>query len=172
MSGARLPSPNASISRTGAWRGSINQGATVRTPGVEDAASSFGDSGKVGDDGEREAAFRDSQGIEDDVTGNPAAGEERVEDILPGVPTLEELGLDWTSHAILGLFAPADTPDEVIRHLNGCLDEARVSESFSGYMDNLGFTQEYKDADAFDAFLREEHQRYGAVVDDAGLGHQ
>lgn len=106
------------------------------------------------------------------LRGLAVAGEERVEDILPGVPTLEELGLDWTSHAILGLFAPADTPDEVIRHLNGCLDEARVSESFSGYMDNLGFTQEYKDADAFDAFLREEHQRYGAVVDDAGLGHQ
>ncbi len=65
---------------TGAWRGAINQGATVRTPGVEDAASSFGDAGKVGDDGEREAAFRDERGIEDDVTGNPAAGEERVDD--------------------------------------------------------------------------------------------
>jgi uncharacterized membrane protein len=36
---------------TGEWRGSINEGATVRTPGVEDAASSWGDSGKVGDTG-------------------------------------------------------------------------------------------------------------------------
>jgi uncharacterized membrane protein len=65
---------------TGAWRGAINQGATVRTPGVEDAASSVGDAGKVGDDGEREATFRDDRGIEDDVLGNPAAGEERVQD--------------------------------------------------------------------------------------------
>ena len=64
---------------TGAWRGSINQGATVRTPGVEDAASSFGDAGKVGDAGEREATFTDA-GIEDDLAGNPAAGEERVND--------------------------------------------------------------------------------------------
>ena len=65
---------------TGAWRGSINQGATVRTPGVEDAASSYGDTGKVGDLAEQEANFRDERGIEDDVTGNPGAGEERVND--------------------------------------------------------------------------------------------
>ena len=65
---------------TGAWRGSINKGATVFTPGVEDAASSFGDSGKVGEPAQREASFTDSQSIEHDVTGNPAAGEERGTD--------------------------------------------------------------------------------------------
>ncbi|WP_300078754.1 SRPBCC family protein [Propioniciclava sp.] len=42
---------------TGAWRGSLHEGATVRTPGVEDAASSWGDSGKVGDPAEEQAAF-------------------------------------------------------------------------------------------------------------------
>ena len=67
---------------TGAWRGSINEGATVRTPGVEDAASSFGDSGKVGDADQREATFRDDRGLEDDVTGNPA-GEERANGLDP-----------------------------------------------------------------------------------------
>ncbi len=65
---------------TGAWRGSINQGATVRTSGVEDAASSFGDTGKVGDPAEREATFRDPRGTGDDVTGDPAAGEEGISD--------------------------------------------------------------------------------------------
>ena len=66
---------------TGAWRGSINEGATVRTPGVEDAASSFGDPGKVGDGGEQEATFREEQGIEEDVSSNPVpGGEEHVED--------------------------------------------------------------------------------------------
>ncbi len=46
---------------TGAWRGSINEGATSQTPGVEDAASSFGDSGKVGDAAEQEATFRTAE---------------------------------------------------------------------------------------------------------------
>ena len=33
---------------TGAWRGSVDEGADVGTPGVEDAAPSRGDSGKAG----------------------------------------------------------------------------------------------------------------------------
>jgi len=33
---------------TGAWRGSIDDGMTVGTPGIEDAATSQGDSGKAG----------------------------------------------------------------------------------------------------------------------------
>ena len=60
---------------SGAWRGSINQGATVRTPGVEDAASSFGDSGKVGDPAEDEASFGGAGGGQDDVIGTRTVGE-------------------------------------------------------------------------------------------------
>ena len=41
---------------TGAWRGSINEGASVGTPGVEHAASSQGDSGKAGVSGKTVAA--------------------------------------------------------------------------------------------------------------------
>lgn len=44
---------------TGAWRGSINAGATTATPGVVDAASSYGDTGKIGDPAETEATFND-----------------------------------------------------------------------------------------------------------------
>jgi uncharacterized membrane protein len=41
---------------SGAWRGSIQTGATVGTPGVEDAAASRGDSGKAGVSGKVAAA--------------------------------------------------------------------------------------------------------------------
>jgi ribosome-associated toxin RatA of RatAB toxin-antitoxin module len=41
---------------TGAWRGTINEGATVGTPGVEDADASRGDSGKAGVSGKVAAA--------------------------------------------------------------------------------------------------------------------
>lgn len=98
------------------------------------------------------------------------AGDKRLENILPGVPTLKEAGLDWTSYAILGLFAPAGTSDEDIDELNRCFNEARETEGFSEYMDNLGFTQEYKNAADFDTFLAEEYDRYQTVVEDAGLG--
>ncbi|MBT2551636.1 SRPBCC family protein [Arthrobacter sp. ISL-5] len=41
---------------SGAWRGSVNEGASVGTPGVEDAAESRGDSGKAGISGKVAAA--------------------------------------------------------------------------------------------------------------------
>jgi hypothetical protein len=41
---------------TGAWRGSVDEGRRVGTPGVEDAASSRGDSGKAGVSGKAVAA--------------------------------------------------------------------------------------------------------------------
>jgi ribosome-associated toxin RatA of RatAB toxin-antitoxin module len=41
---------------TGAWRGSVNEGATFGTPGVEDADASRGDQGKAGVSGKAVAA--------------------------------------------------------------------------------------------------------------------
>lgn len=41
---------------SGAWRGSVNEGASVGTPGVEQAAESRGDSGKAGISGKVAAA--------------------------------------------------------------------------------------------------------------------
>ncbi len=64
---------------TGAWRGSIKPGATYRSPGVEDAASSYGDSGKVGDAAAREAGFRDpaaGAGAAGGLTGTTTFGTE------------------------------------------------------------------------------------------------
>jgi ribosome-associated toxin RatA of RatAB toxin-antitoxin module len=74
---------------SGAWRGSINQGATVRTPGVEDAASSFGDSGKIGDPAEDEASFGGAGGGQDDLIDTTPVGEpfvpgERGPDVIDG----------------------------------------------------------------------------------------
>lgn len=41
---------------SGAWRGAVNEGASVGTPGVEDAGASRGDSGKAGISGKVAAA--------------------------------------------------------------------------------------------------------------------
>ncbi len=49
---------------SGEWRGSINEGATTQVPGIEDAASSCGDSGKVGD-----AGWEPAEGVGVDESG-------------------------------------------------------------------------------------------------------
>ena len=71
------------VERAGAgapgWRGSINEGADLDTPGIADAASSLGDPGKVGDAGEREAAYRDDDPL-DDPAATPVAEQELLLD--------------------------------------------------------------------------------------------
>ena len=70
---------------------------------------------------------------------------------------------------MLGIYAPAGTPDEHVEFLSDCLDEARQSESFSEYMETTGLNQVHRDAQEFDAFLDEEYDRYGEVVREIGL---
>ena len=55
---------------SGAWRGSVNEGSQVGTPGVEDAAASRGDSGKAGVSG---AAVATGVGVAAAVAGGVAA---------------------------------------------------------------------------------------------------
>lgn len=83
------------VRATGAWRGSINEGATVRAPSVEDAASSWGDSGKVGDPGWEPPPFVGEDIRESGVTGAAPAH------------TPPEPG----NRGVTGA-APADTPPE------------------------------------------------------------
>lgn len=56
---------------SGAWRGSVNEGAAAGTPTVDDAASSRGDSGKAGVSG---AAVAAGAGVAAAVGGAVAAG--------------------------------------------------------------------------------------------------
>lgn len=94
-------------------------------------------------------------------------------DYLPDdVPTLQELGIDSETTAILGLYAPAGVPQDRIETLNECFNEARESEQFSDYMDTTGLNQRYRDAQEFDDFMAEEYDRFGELVDEIGMGAQ
>jgi tripartite-type tricarboxylate transporter receptor subunit TctC len=98
------------------------------------------------------------------------AGDEPQEDILPGVPTLKEAGMDWTSAAILGLIVASETPDARVEKLSECFDEARQSDAFVAFMENQGFTQQHLGPDEFDQYLADQYQRYGDVVESLGIG--
>jgi len=104
---------------TGAWRGSVNEGAGVGTPGVEHAAASRGDSGKAGVSGKAAAAglglaaagaaaaaatrTGGSTGTEQDVTVADVDVEpvvvEETEVVVTDVPTTGVLPDDGTDPA-------------------------------------------------------------------------
>lgn len=95
-------------------------------------------------------------------------GEEQL-DILPGVPTLAEEGIDWNSGAWRGLVVPNDTPDDVVQTLNQCFDEAANSGEFQEFMETNGFGNEFRDADEFDQYMDEEYERFGELIPSLGL---
>ncbi|MFI7584599.1 SRPBCC family protein [Kocuria sp. M1N1S27] len=63
---------------SGAWRGSVNEGAPVGTPGVEDAAASRGDEGKAGVSGKAVAAGVAAAGVA--AAGAAAAAKKKDSD--------------------------------------------------------------------------------------------
>ncbi|WP_240645782.1 SRPBCC family protein [Georgenia sp. SYP-B2076] len=75
---------------TGAWRGSVGEGAAVGTPGVDDAAASRGDKGKAGVSGKVAAAAVGlaAAGAAAAVAGAKKSGSDESEEATPvaGMP--------------------------------------------------------------------------------------
>ncbi len=80
----------------------------------------------------------------------------RVPD-LPNVPTLEEQGVaDFEAVTPSGLFAPAGTPADVVRTLNGALGKALADPAIAKRLAELGSEIRPTSAAEFDRFMREE----------------
>ena len=97
--------------------------------------------------------------------------EERLS-IVPDTPTLQEEGIDWSSGAWRGLVVPKGTPDEQVQTLNDCFREAYESPEFTEFMETQGFGMEYRPAEEYDAFMSDEYQRFGELVESLGLREQ
>lgn len=99
-----------------------------------------------------------------------AAASRQRHRLLPDVPSFAELGYDRMDIALwYGVVAPAATPQAVVQRLNAelvtILEMADVRKSFADQgADIAGGTPA-----AFDAFMREESARWGAVVRQAGI---
>lgn len=82
----------------------------------------------------------------------------------PNVPTLRELGIDWTAGTWRGLAAPKGTPSEVIKILENAVAKALQSERFVSFMKMSGFGIKYLAAEEFRAFMQEEDKKLGEIL--------
>ena len=99
-----------------------------------------------------------------------AAASRQRHRLLPDVPTFAELGYDRMDISLwYGVVVPAATPQTIVQRLNielaKILDMADVRKSFA----EQGADIEGGTAAAFDAFMREEQARWGAVIKQAGI---
>ncbi len=95
-------------------------------------------------------------------------GEKRAE-IFPDVPTLKELGLDWTMGAWRGIGVPKNTPDNVVKVLEKSTERAVNSAEFKDFMKQNGFGILWKPASEYGKFMADGDKEMGLLMKEVGL---
>ena len=96
-------------------------------------------------------------------------GDKRI-DALPDVPTMAELGYKDAGLQIwYGLFAPAGTPRSVVERLNTEVRAAMATKEVQEQFAKGGVFPAGMGVDEFSAFVRAETERWGKLVDLAGM---
>jgi tripartite-type tricarboxylate transporter receptor subunit TctC len=84
---------------------------------------------------------------------------------LPNVPTLKEQGIDvatWGS--IKGLAAPAGTPKEVVKYIEGTIRKICTDPEFKKTMENLNQPIMYQGSEDFAKFMRQATADYARLI--------
>ncbi|MEJ3654187.1 tripartite tricarboxylate transporter substrate binding protein [Actinomycetes bacterium KLBMP 9759] len=88
---------------------------------------------------------------------------------FPDVPTLKELGVDFTMSAWRGIAGPAGMPQPVVEELSCHLDAIVHSPEYADFLAKTGFGLAWRDAAGFGAFMAEQDAQKGQIMKAAGL---
>jgi tripartite-type tricarboxylate transporter receptor subunit TctC len=88
---------------------------------------------------------------------------------FPDVPTLKELGMNWSIGAWRGIMAPKGTPPEVVAVLEKAVEKVVQSKDFTEFMGKGPFGILWKGSKDFAAFLEEQDRTMGQLMKEAGL---
>jgi len=90
-------------------------------------------------------------------------------ELFPDVPTLKELGLNWTMGAWRGITVPKGTPAEVVAVLEKSIKKAVESAEFKKFMKDKGYGILWAPSAEFDKFMAKEDEIKGQIMKEAGL---
>jgi tripartite-type tricarboxylate transporter receptor subunit TctC len=94
-------------------------------------------------------------------------GDKRIA-AFPDVPTLKELGYDVEYYLWQGLFAPAKTPEPVMKVLREAVAKAAETQEFKVALDRAGSEPAYQDTATFRAWWENQNKVMDAAV--RGIG--
>ncbi|MFF1386156.1 SRPBCC family protein [Arthrobacter sp. NPDC058288] len=158
---------------SGAWRGTVNEGATTGTPGVEAAVASRGDSGKAGVSGKVAAGV----GVAAAAAAGVAASmrDKDAEPARTTTPVSETPVSAVPATDASGYVEPAEAPGTVSGSGSGsgsALSDDRIAKPFdqtNGLVDFEGDSDETADSDTRSAAeRRDEENRDGGLPPAAG----
>ncbi len=82
----------------------------------------------------------------------------------PEIPTLKELGIDWSIGGWSVISAPSGLDGAANDTLRAALRRAVRTDAFRGPLLNAGFNLEYKDGETLDRFIAEQDSTNGALL--------
>ncbi len=96
-------------------------------------------------------------------------GPERYRD-LPNVPTMIESGYPNLALGFwAGVWAPAGTPNEIVKQLNKAINESLGSAEMRARLDKLGLEPVIQTPEEFGKFVRDEVPRWAEIVKVSGV---
>jgi tripartite-type tricarboxylate transporter receptor subunit TctC len=90
-------------------------------------------------------------------------------ELFPDVPTLKEMGVNWSIGAWWGITVPKETPVEIIAVLEKSVKNITASQPFKEFMQKNGFTISYLDSAQFQGFLIDDDETKGRLLKEAGI---
>lgn len=92
---------------------------------------------------------------------------------FPDVPTYAEVNLDgYPEKTWWGMFAPAGTPDAMVRRVNSEFARLFREPKFSAYLESQYVEPAISSLEEFALFLKEDRERAGQTVKKYNLAHQ
>jgi tripartite-type tricarboxylate transporter receptor subunit TctC len=88
---------------------------------------------------------------------------------FPEVPTLKEMGINWTCGAWRGIAAPLGTPPEIVAVLEKAIAKVVKSEEFIKFMKNRGFGIYWLDSADFAKVMAQSDADNGKIMKAAGI---
>ena len=93
--------------------------------------------------------------------------------LLPDVPTVAEAGAPGAENlAWFGLWAPAGTPEALVRQISEDVRKALAPDDAKAQLKKGGFSPRPMTPEEFDAFVKAEREKYGKVVSSLGIEKQ
>ncbi len=88
----------------------------------------------------------------------------------PNVPTLKEKGYDFSVQAIILLYAPANTPKEVITTLSKAIRQASETEEVKEVLKRLSYPYDIKESDELIQIIKKDYELNGRLFKELGIG--
>jgi tripartite-type tricarboxylate transporter receptor subunit TctC len=88
---------------------------------------------------------------------------------LPNVPTVAETVPGFAIEVFFGIAAPAKTPPELVARLNHEIAEIAKLPDVQARIAKAGLLPTYRDSKAFAELIRNDHERFGKIIRDAGI---